>query len=43
MAGNIPAKYRERQKKTFRHCGEGMGNFFRHMAFIFAFGDVANG
>ena len=43
MAGNIPAKYRDRQKNTFRHCGEGMGHFFRHMAFIFAFGDVANG
>ena len=43
MAGNIPAKYRDRQKKTFRHCGEGMGHFSRHMAFIFAFGDVANG
>ncbi len=30
-------------RKTFRHCGEGIGHFFRHVGFIFAFGDVANG
>ena len=43
MAQKIPAKYRDRQKKRFRHCGEGVGHFFRHMGFIFAFGDVASG
>ncbi len=30
-------------RKTFRHPGEGMGHFFRHVGFIFGFSDVANG
>ena len=43
IGGKHSRQILQSSEKRFRHCGKGMGHFFCHKDFIFAFGDVVNG